>query len=82
MTGPRRRGGRSGVSGRVAGDIVGRLRDIRALWAAVQNDPKLAVADAAAEFYYAIGAILEGRNLRSLDLRKIDRVRVEQLAEE
>lgn len=72
----RRRGSRSGVSVRVANDVAGRLRDIRALWCAVQTDPTKTVADVAAEFYYAVGEILEGRTLRSLTLRNIDRERV------
>lgn len=78
----RRRGGRSGVSVRVANDVAGRLRDIRAVWFAVQNDPNKTVADVAAEFYYAVGEILEGRTLRSLSLRNIDRARVIAHAEE
>jgi len=78
----RRRGGRNGVSARVANDVVGRLRDIRAVWCAVQNDPSKTVTDVAAEFYYAVGEILEGRTLRSLSLRNIDRERVIAHAEE
>lgn len=72
----RRRGSRSGVSVRVANDMAGRLRDIRALWVAVQTDPTKTVADVATEFYFAVGEILEGRTLRSLTLRTIDRERV------
>lgn len=78
----RRRGSRSGVSVRVANDVAGRLRDIRALWCAVQNDPSKSVTDVAAEFYYAVGEVLEGRTLRSLSLRKIDRERVIAHSEE
>lgn len=78
----RRRGSRSGVSVRVANDMAGRLRDIRAVWFAVQNDPTKTVADVAAEFYYAVGEILEGRTLRSLTLRNIDLERVIAHAEE
>jgi hypothetical protein len=72
----RRRGSRSGVSVRVANDVAGRLRDIRALWFAVQNDPNKSVTDVAAEFYFAVGEVLEGRTLLSLTLRNIDRERV------
>lgn len=72
----RRRGGRSGVSVRVANDVIGRLRDIRAVWCAVQNDPNKTVTEVAAEFYFVVGEILEGRTLRSLSLRNIDRERV------
>ena len=78
----RKRGGRSGVSVRVANDVAGRLRDIRAVWFAVQNDPNKTITDVAAEFYYAVGEILEGRTLRSLTLRNIDRERVLAHAEE
>ena len=78
----RKRGARSGVSNRVANDVAGRLRDIRAVWFAVQNDPNKTIADVAAEFYYAVGEILEGRTLRSLSLRNIDRERVLAHAEE
>lgn len=72
----RKRGSRSGVSVRVANDVAGRLRDIRAVWFAVHNDPNKTVTDVAAEFYYAVGEILEGRTLRALSLRNIDRERV------
>lgn len=78
----RRRGSRSGVSTRVAGDVVGRLRDIRAVWFAVHNDPTKTVADVAAEFYFIVGEILEGRPLASLSLRNIDRNRVNSHVEE
>lgn len=67
---------------RATADVAGRLRDIRALWFAVHNDPKHSVADLAAEYYYAVGEVLEGRPLRTLNLRKIDRERVLQHAEE
>jgi len=78
----RRRGSRSGVSARVANDIAGRLRDIRAVWFAVHNDPDKTVAEVAAEFYYIVGEILEGRTLRALSLRNINRDRVNTHAEE
>lgn len=78
----RRKGGRSGVSARIIGDVTGRLRDIRAIWFAVQNDPVHSVADVAAEFYFAVGEILEGRAATTLNLRKIDKERVRQHAED
>ena len=78
----RKRGGRSGVAGRVVGDVAIRLRDIRALWFAVHNDPGHSIADLSTEFYYAVGAVLEGRSISALELRKIDRDRVAQHAEE
>lgn len=67
---------------RAAADVASRLRDIRALWFAVHNDPKHSVTELAPEYYYAVGEILEGRPVRSLNLRKIDRERVLQHAEE
>jgi hypothetical protein len=78
----RRRGSRSGVSTRVANDIAGRLRDIRALWLAVHNDPRESIESLAAEFFFAVGDIFEGRTLESLTLQKIDRERVTAHAEE
>lgn len=82
MSGPRRRGGRSGATTRATADIATRLRDIRALWFAVHNDPNHSVGDLAAEYYYAVGEILEGRPVRALTLRQIDRDRVLQHVEE
>lgn len=82
MSGSRRRGGRSGATTRATADVASRLRDIRALWFAVHNDPKFSVTDLSPEFYYAVGEILEGRPVRALNLRKIDRERVAQHAEE
>lgn len=78
----RRKGGRSGVATRVANDIAGRLHDIRALWLAVHNDPNASVESLAAEFYFAVGDIFEGRTLKSLTLQKIDRERAIAHAEE
>jgi hypothetical protein len=78
----RRRGSRSGVSTRVVNDVAGRLRDIRALWHAVHNDPHKTVEQLAAEFYFAVGDVLEGRPLSALTLHKIDRARVDAHAEE
>lgn len=78
----RRKGGRNGVSSRIVGDVTGRLRDIRALWFAVQNDPNRSVVDVAAEFYFAVGEILEGRSVTTLNLRRIDKERVKQHVEE
>jgi len=78
----RRRGGRNGVSTRVATDLAGRLRDIRALWLAVHNHPARSIEDQAAEFYVAVGGIFEGKTLAALPLQKIDRARVLAHAEE
>lgn len=78
----RRRGGRSGISNHVTSDVASRLRDISALWLAVHNDPKKTVADLAAEFYFAVGEVLEGRPLSALSLSNIDRERLKAHAEE
>lgn len=83
------KGARSGLSTRVTTEAVSRLRGdstklraVRALWLAVQNEPHKTVSDMAFEFYEAIGKILEGRDLTSIELRAIDRVRVKQHYEE
>lgn len=78
----RKRGSRNGISTRVAQDMAARLHRIRALWFAVQNDPSKSVEDVAAEFYFATGELLEGRSIRQLSLRNIDRARVTAHAEE
>lgn len=58
------------------------MRDVRALWLAVHNDPKRSVADLSSEFYFAVGEIMEGRSLHDLPLRNIDRARVVAHAED
>src|SRR5882672_4973368 len=78
----RKRGSRSGISARVAHDMAARLRSVRALWFAVQNDPRGSVEDVASEFYFAVGELLEGRTLKAVTLRLIDRERVLAHAEE
>lgn len=78
----RKRGSRNGISARVAHDMAARLSRVRALWFAVQNDPRQSVEDAAPEFYFAVGELLEGRPLKQLTLRVIDRARVLAHAEE
>lgn len=75
---PRGRSNKSGVSLKVTGDIVRRLSGIRALWLAIQNDPELSVQDGAVEFFYTVGALLEGKALSQIELRKLDRTRVLQ----
>jgi hypothetical protein len=69
---------RSGLATKVTGDVIRRHGGVRALWLAVQNDPELSVHDAAVEFYYAVGELLEGKTLEEIELRKIDRRRVVQ----
>ena len=78
----RKRNSRNGVSSRVAQDAAGRLARVRALWSAVQNDPKTTVENVSAEFYFAVGELLEGKSLESITLRAIDRERVIAHAEE
>jgi len=78
----RKRGSRSGISGRVAQDMAGRLARVRALWFAVQNDPKATVEDVASEFYFAVGELLEGKAIDAITLRTIDRERVRAHTEE
>lgn len=67
---------RSGVSRRVVVDVASRLREIRALWCAVQNAPELQVAEVAAEFYFVVGELLDGRTLQTASLRLIDKAQV------
>lgn len=69
---------RTGISTKVTGDVIRRHAGVRALWLAVQNDPELSVQDAAVEFYYTVGELLEGKSLNDIELRKIDRRRVMQ----
>lgn len=78
----RKRGARSGVSARVVQDMASRFKNARALWFAVNNDPNQSINDLAAEFYFAFGELIEGKSLRALTLRKIDRERVLAHAEE
>ena len=72
----RKRGSRSGVSTRVAQDMAARLARVRALWFAVNNDPRGPAEAFASEFYFAVGELLEGRSIRDLTLRTIDRERI------
>jgi hypothetical protein len=66
---------RSGVSSRVANEMVARLAVIRALWFAVHNDPGKSIDDLAREFYFAVGEALEGRPLTAIALININRAR-------
>jgi len=67
---------RTGVSDKVTGDVVRRFVDVRALWLAVHNDPNLAIEEVGAEFYYAVGELLEGKSMEQVKMYKIDRARV------
>jgi hypothetical protein len=78
----RKRGSRNGISARVAHDMASRLKNVRALWFTVQNDPRYSIEDVAAEFYFAVGELLEGKGLSAITLRSIDRLRVLAHAEE
>lgn len=65
---------RAGVAQKVQGEVVDRLKNIRALWSAVYNTPGQEVdAGAAMEFYYKIGELLEGKPLDKLVFHHIDR---------
>lgn len=68
-------GVKTGVKDRTQGDIILRHKAIRDLWLCIQNDPELTVAEAATEFYYAVGELLEGKALAQLEFRTIDRKR-------
>jgi hypothetical protein len=59
-----------------------RLDRIKHLWLAVFNDPVLTVEEAAREFFYDVGHLLEGKTLEQLEYRRIDRNRVLQHARE
>jgi hypothetical protein len=69
---------KTGVAQRTADLVIQRHKAIRSVWLAIQNDPELNVADAAVEFYYAIGELLEGKAIQQIEFRKIDRKRVLQ----
>lgn len=72
----------NGASQRVTGEVVRRLRDIRALWFAVMNDPNHSVADLAPEFYYKVGELIEGKSLAGLTYHRISKNRVLEHAED
>jgi hypothetical protein len=61
---------------KVTADIAGRLKNIRALWLAVYNDPEHTLAEVAVEVYDKIGELLEGKSLEQLTYYNIDRDRV------
>jgi hypothetical protein len=56
--------------------------DIRALWFAVNNDPALPVDALAAEFFFAVGDVFEGKPLEDIEMHKIDKARVLRHARE
>lgn len=57
-------------------DINRRLRGIRDLWLSVHNDHEKTIGDQAAEFFYKVGELLEGKNLDKLEFKAIDKARV------
>ena len=65
-----------GRTGERIQDVTVRQHAIRALWLAVQNDPETPIHEVSVEFYFAVGKLLEGQSLESLDFRRIDRERV------
>lgn len=72
----------NGASQRVTGEVIRRLRDIRALWFAVMNDPNHSVADLSAEFYNKVGDVLGGTALADLTYYRISKDRVLRHAED
>lgn len=66
----------SGVSQRATGEVVGRLKAIRALYFAVMNDPNHSVADLSDEFYSKVGDVLGGMALADLTYYRISKTRV------
>lgn len=78
----RPRKGSSGASQRVTGEVVGRLKAIRALYFAVMNDPDHSMADLSAEFYSKVGDVLSGMSLADLTYYRISKTRVMQHAED
>lgn len=76
------RKGSNGVSQRATGEVVGRLKAIRALWFAVMNDPDHSVADLSDEFYSKVGDVLSGKPLSDLIYYRISKTRVLEHAED
>ena len=60
----------------LSNDLVRKVASVRALWLAVQNEPDKSVKDMSVEFYYAVGELLEGRQLSEIELHTIDPKRV------
>ena len=67
---------------KVTAEVAARLKNIRALWLAVYNDPEHTLAEVAVEFYDKIGELLEGKGLEQLTYYTIDKQRVLQHAQE
>ena len=61
---------------KISNDIARKMASVRALWLAVQNEPDRSVQDMAAEFYFAVGKLLEGMQLEEIELHTIDPKRV------
>jgi hypothetical protein len=59
-------------------DVVKRLTLIRALTLAVNSDPDLTVQESSQEYFAAVLDILEGKNLKQLELKLIKKTRVEK----
>jgi hypothetical protein len=75
VSGKQRKGSR-GASQRVTGEVVGRLKAIRALYFAVMNDPTYSMADLSDEFYSKVGDVLSGMSLSDLTYYRISKTRV------
>lgn len=78
----RSRKGSSGASQRVTGEVVSRLKAIRALYFAVTNDSDYSLADLLPEFYSKVGDVLSGMSLADLTYYRISKTRVLEHAED
>jgi len=57
-------------------DVVRRLKNIRDIWLAINNDPNQTVESCATEFFYTVGDLLEGKYVEQLYFHKINKDRV------
>jgi hypothetical protein len=71
-----------GPAQKVTAEVAGRLKNIRALWLAVYNDPDHTLAEVSVEFYDKVGELLEGKSLDQLTYYNINKERVLQHAED
>ena len=60
----------------ISNDLVRMVASVRALWFAVLNEPDKSVQDMSAEFFDAVGKLLEGWQLSEIELHTIDPKRV------
>jgi hypothetical protein len=67
---------------KVTAEVIGQLKNIRALWLAVYNDPNHTLAELSVEFYEKVGELLEGKSLQQLTYYNINKERVLRHAED